>query len=926
MRKTLMKLKKNSLVIFLLFAIFAVPAISNAQTTGKIAGKVVDADTKEPLSGAQIMITAKWVDNKEIKLTRVMGTAADKDGYFFIINVPPGRYTILIQMMGYKTMKLTNVRVSVNRTYEITAKLNATVIAGEEVVVVAQPLEMKKDQTSSVRNVSSEDIEKLPVESIGAVVSMQPGVVAGHFRGGRFDEVSYLIDGMQVDESFYHTNRVADVNVEVVKEIEVITGTFNAEYGKAMSGIVNVVTKDGGNRFNGSGSVNLGNYYTPHKDVFIGLNDSEINRNKDYKFDLSGPIFKNYLNFIINGRYQDNKGHLNGIHRFNVDDYSDFTSDDSTQWYSEHNGTNEYVPMNWGKHYTFFGKLSLKPMNPLKVSLMFTWNDNKGQGYDHFYKYNPYGRATYYQTSKMTILQVNHMLSPAAFYEFKASYVDNYNGNYMYENPYDSRYVHDAYARSTGPGFLTGGQQKHHIRRTIRDTNLKFNLTWQLNKNHSMKTCCLYTHHNLDNKSISIRNKYYGTELEMQYEYDPEAKKRRYLYYEPVILPDSSIYSDIYQVKPFEFSCYLQDKMEFNEMVINLGIRYDYFNPNTRYPSQPRNPANQLDFPDNPEKMSTYPEAKPQYQISPRFGISYQLGKTALLRFAYGHFFQMPPLYALYQNHSFLIAPSDFSTTMGNPLINAQKTVRYEVGLWQKLMPGMNLEIAVFYRDIYDLLSAKIITTYNQIRYGLYSNKDYGNVRGLEVKYNFVYGPITANLNYTLQYTRGNADNPTFTFSRAGASMDPVNRMIPMSWDQRHTLNISVGYNKEDYGSTLTLYYNSGTPYTWSPLPESPLSRVNLFPNNSHKPSQVSVDLSAYYNLVDYKGLKLKLTLLVYNLLDRLNENSVYGSTGRAYTTIVREWDVKSHRSNFNDYWDRIKNPAMFSTPRMVKIGLGITF
>ena len=80
------------------------------------------------------------------------------------------------------------------------------------------------------------------------------------------------------------------------------------------------------------------------------------------------------------------------------------------------------------------------------------------------------------------------------------------------------------------------------------------------------------------------------------------------------------------------------------------------------------------------------------------------------------------------------------------------------------------------------------------------------------------------------------------------------------------------------------------------------------------------------YNLVDYKGLKLKLTLLVYNLLDRLNENSVYGSTGRAYTTIVREWDVKSHRSNFNDYWDRIKNPAMFSTPRMVKIGLGITF
>jgi len=918
--------KTNLLILLLFFVILAFPLVSNAQTTGKIAGKVVDANTGEPLPGAQIIVTAKWVEGKEIKLARVMGAAADKDGDFFIINVPPGKYTIVVQMMGYETIKLTNIRVSVNRTYEIKANLKPTVIQGQQVVVVAEPLEMKKDQTSSVRNVSSEEIEKLPVQSIGEVVAIQPGVVAGHFRGGRLDEVSYLIDGMQVDEAFYHTGRVANVNIEVVKEIEVITGTFNAEYGKAMSGIVNVVTKDGGDRFSGSGSINFGNYYTPHKEIFIGLRDSEIDRNKDYKFDLSGPILKNYLNFIINGRYQYNKGHLNGIHRFNVDDYSDFTSYDSTQWYSEHNGTNEYVPMNWGKHYTFFSKLSFKPMNPLKLSLMFTWNDDKSQGYDHFYKYNPYGRATYYRKSKMVAFQINHMPSPNAFYEFKASYVDNYNGNYVYKNPYDKRYVHDAYARSTGPGFLTGGQQKHNIKRTMKDINLKFDFTWQINKNHSLKTGWLYTHHDLDNKSVSIRNKYYGTGLEMEYEYDAEAHKRRYLYYEPVVLPDSSIYSDIYRVKPYEFSCYIQDKMEFDEMVINLGIRYDYFNSNTRYPSQPRNPANQLSFPNNPEKMSTYPKAKPRYQISPRLGISYQLGKTALLRFAYGHFFQMPPLYALYQNHSFLVAPSDFSTTMGNPLIGAQKTVRYEVGLWQELRPGMNLEVAVFYRDIYDLLSAKVITTYNQIRYGLYSNKDYGNVRGLEIKYDLVYGSITANLNYTLQYTRGNADSPTFTFNRAGANMDPVNRMIPMSWDQRHTLNISVGYNKQDYGATVTLYYNSGTPYTWSPLPENPLSRVNLFPNNSHMPSQISVDLNAYYYLLDYKGIKVKLTLLSYNLLDRLNETSVYGSTGRAYTSIVREWDVKSHRSNFNDYWDRIKNPAMFSAPRMIKIGLGITF
>jgi len=512
------------------------------------------------------------------------------------------------------------------------------------------------------------------------------------------------------------------------------------------------------------------------------------------------------------------------------------------------------------------------------------------------------------------------------FYEFKLSYIKNYNGNYVYKNPYDPRYVHDVYSRSFGVGFSTGGQQKHHIERTMKDYNFKYDITWQLNNNHSLKSGFLYSYHILDNNSFTIRNKYYGEKEEFIFYYDSTANKRIYPYYEPEVLPDSSTYTDIYKHKPFELSCYIQDKMEFEYMVINLGVRLDYFSPNTYYPSQWRNPANQLSFPNNPEKMSKYLKATPKYQISPRLGISYQLGKTALLHFAYGHFFQMPPLYAIYQNHSHMIPPFDFAVVMGNPQINAQKTVQYEIGLWQKLMEGMNLELTVYYRDIYNLLSAKVITTFNQIRYGLYSNKDYGNVRGLEAKYDINYKNLFINLNYTYQYTRGNADSPTFTFSRAGSRMDPVNRLIPMSWDQRHTLNISIGYYQPNYGASMTIQYNSGTPYTWAPLPESPLSQINLFPNNDYMPAKVNVDLNAHYNIFDFNGIKGRINLLVYNLFDRLNETGVYGTTGRAYTSIVRENDIKNHKSDFNDYWDIIKNPGMFSEPRLIKVGLDVTF
>ena len=926
-----MKCKRSKSLIFLVsLLVFTFPFISNAQTTGKIAGRVLDAVTGDPLPGTQIMVTGRWINDVEVDIPVTMGAVADVDGDFFILNVSPGSYTVLVQMMGYETMKLTNARVSVNRTFEIKVELNPTVLLGEEVIVVADVIAIKKDQTSSVRNISSEDINLLPVESVSQVVAMQPGVVVGHFRGGRSSEASYLIDGLQIDESFDHTGKIVDVDVDVVEEIEVITGTFNAEYGKAMSAIVNVITKDGGNRFEVSGSINSGNYYTPNNDVFIGLKNSEFDRNKDFRINIMGPIFKDHLSFLINGRYQNNKGYLNGIRRFKVDDYSDFTRQDSIHWYSENSGNNNYFPMSYGKNYSFFSKLTFKPTNPMKLSLMFTLNDDEWQAYDHYYKYNPDGRPTNYRESIMTAFQINHMLSRTVFYEFKASYVDNYNGSYVYKDPCDKRYVHDAYYhayyRSEGPGFLTGGQYKEHSRRTMKDINLKLDFNWQINKHHSIKTGFLYTYHDLDNKSISIRNKYYGTKNEFMLVYDSLKNKRIYENYEPVVLGDTSVYSDIYTARPYEFTYFIQDKMEYDEMVINLGLRYDYFNPNAKYPSQLRNPANQLSFPNNPEKMSTYPDVEPAYQISPRFGISYKLGKSALLRFNYGHFFQMTPLYSLYQNHSFLISPSDFSTTMGNPCIKAEKTIKYEVGLWQELLLGMNLEVAIFYKDIYDLLSARVITTFNQIKYGLYSNKDYGNVRGLEVKYDFVSGPIYANLNYTLQYTRGNADSPTFTFSRAGAKMDPVNRLIPMSWDQRHTLNISTGYNIRNYGTMLTMYYESGTTYSWSPLPESPLSRVNLFPNNSYKPHQVRVDLNAYYYLFRFKRMSVKLTLLVTNLLDRKNETWVYGSTGRAYTTIIRERNINNHRSNFNEYMDRIENPAMYSTPRMVKIGIGVAF
>jgi len=878
----------------------SLPSFGLSQTTGKLTGTILEKQSKTPLPGANIILDKTSY-----------GASADADGRFQIINIPPDLYSVSILMMGYKTMKLNEVRISTNRTISMDIEMEQTVIEGDVVIVEVDRLAQKKDQTGTIKNISGDAITSLPVENVGSVVNMQAGVVNGHFRGGRLTEVTYMIDGVHVDETFGGNGAAVEIQPEAVQDLEVITGTFNAEYGRAMSGVVNVVTKDGGQKFEGSASTALSFYLTDNTDIFIGLTPY-LNRSQDLKFSLGGPVLGEKITFFTNVRTQDNLGHLNGYRIFEVENMSSFYSDNPSEWISERSGDSTYVPMNTSNNQSLLFKLWFNFLKGVRFSLLHSTSNDTWFGYDHEFKYNPDGRSGSYKETDYSAFQWNHMITPKLFYELKLAYMDNYSGSYIYKDPIDTNYVHDKYLNNYGCGFFTGGQSKNHSILTMLDKTVKFDINWQANYQHSLKMGVLGIAHEVDHEWRAIRNKYEGAPPPFNDLYEPE------------VFGDSTVYADIYLVKPKEAAVYLQDKMEFDEMVINLGVRYDYFDPASVYPSNRRNPANQLVLPDS--MTSTYPEAPVIDQVSPRVGFAYQLGNAAVLHFSYGHFFQMPPLYAMYQNHSFLIGPNDYGTTMGNVLLKPEKTITYELGLWQELTRDVSLDVALFYRDIYNLLSTKIISTYNQIEYGLYSNKDYGNARGLEVKIDMGYGSFKGMVNYTLQYTRGNADQPTQTFNRAGNSMDPVNRLIPMSWDQRHTLNGTVMFSGKNYGGTVTAYYNSGSPYTFSPLSESILSRINLYPNNAYKPSTTNLDVSLYYNFKLKGNYKGKIDLTIYNLLDRLNENWVDSQTGRAYTAVIRETDIEGHRSDFNDYEDRIHNPSMYSAPRAVKLAIGINF
>ena len=999
MAKIIQNKKYKNLVIF-----FFVCSLYS-QTTGKISGIISDSNN-EPIIGASVSIIETGV-----------GIATDYEGFYYILNLYPGTYNLKINMIVFKSIIVENVIVSVNKTTSIDAQMEESFIEGEEVIVTASKISTKKDQSGTIKNISGEQIDILPIKDVQSIVTMQAGIVDGHFRGGRNTEVTYLVDGMRTDDTYGRDFQTVYLEPSVLRDLEIITGTFNAEYGRAMSGVVNQVTKDGGNKFESSFSTRYENYLSSNNNIFIGLDNPIVNLNQDYNFQFSGPIIKNKLTFFVNSRYQNNLGHLNGYDFFNVEDQSDFMYDNPSNYYSEHSGSHvietycsnskggeiynpetgehimeefeciqygdcEFIPINEEEEYLLFysgaqslideigcidlgnyygrtarfipaqirlkednfvpmnnfiassmlTKLTFKPSINLKFSLMNSFNQYESSIIDgyNFYKYSPDSRATNHSKNNFYSLFINYMFSSSSFMDLKFSYNNKKDGTYVYENPFDSRYAADEYTVSES-SFLQGGHDKFHNNKTINDFNFKFDFNSQINSVHNLKF-------GLDNFTHDLSIRHYTIK---------DANPDDYSDYIPTIDEGdpSSPFAEEYDIKSYEYSAYIQDKMEFSYMVINFGLRYDMFDPNTYYPSNYQDPDNAYyasycepeldDFGNllNPDWIpnedcditifgSIPLKSEVNYQISPRFALSYQID-DALVRFSYGHFFQMPPLYAMYANSDWTIPSNDYQIILGNPNLKAEKTVNYEFGYWEEINNSMSYEIVIFNKDIYNLLTTTTIQTLREVKYGLYANKDYGNARGIELIFDYQNGPLSFLANYTYQHTKGIADSPQSSFDREGENKDPLTRLLPLSWDQRHTFNVTFGYNKEKFGTTVSAYFNSGTAFTFEPISENALAEINLEPNNAYKPSNYLINLASYYNI---PVINARLTFEVYNLFDTLNEYTVNSQTGRAYSAILSESSEASFRNNYTTIEDTYQDPTHYGAPRSIKIGIEIRY
>jgi outer membrane receptor protein involved in Fe transport len=301
--------------------------------------------------------------------------------------------------------------------------------------------------------------------------------------------------------------------------------------------------------------------------------------------------------------------------------------------------------------------------------------------------------------------------------------------------------------------------------------------------------------------------------------------------------------------------------------------------------------------------------------LAPRLGVSYPITRDAALFFAYGHFYQMPPLRDIFQNADYMILRDLQSGivsygVLGNPDIRPEQTVQYQFGYKQAVTEWLGVDLSVFYKDIRDLLGVEFISTYNDAEYARLTNVDFGNVLGFTVAVEQRRrGLVSTALDYTWQMAQGNSSDPRETATRAEAGQDPRPRQVPFNWDQRHTLNLTMMLSRPaSFSVSSIVRIVSGQPYT--PAISAGFGGA-LGTNSGHKPAGMLVDLRGEKNLrVGQMGASV--FARAFNLFDsRYFNGFVFDNTGSP--------DYSRYPGA-----DRVQlaNPTRFYGPRRLEFGI----
>ena len=954
--RTIEVLMQRTRILLTFFTAFLLTMTLQAQTGGKISGKITDSRTSEPLPGANVVIEGTTI-----------GSSSDLEGDYVILNVPPAVYTVNISFIGYKRSQVRDVRVSSGFTVKLDIALEEGEIELEPVIVQGErtPL-IRKDLTNPVASISGESFNELPVTDISEVIGLQAGTTVDddgsiHIRGGYGNEIAYTVNGLNINNP-YGNSRSVGLATNAVQEVSVSSGTFTAEYGQALSGVVNYVTKEGGSKLSGGVKYLTGDRVSSRTDLFPEVNKFHLSNVSRFELTLGGPIIQNTFSFFVSGVYGYSNGTIYGTRIYRPEDSylsregfptTDPRRGSSTAPYyfapfshptsdlvGGPSGDGETVPLTWSQSYNVQGNLLYRLSRDLRFKYELVHDRSlgpSGSGNSSAFanRFKPDGRRLAKGEGYTQTVELTHVLSDRAFYTVKASHISDRTTSRAYDKISDPRYLPPFYLRSIGnTSFLTGGVDLFRFKQKTETIVGKIDAVVQA-EIHELKGGLEVRSHSVSAESYTLQ---FIDPAFPNIDPSPQNQLSGLYDFRPFVPTVDGGYL-YYTFHPLEISAYVQDKIElFQTIILNLGLRYEYFDPAADYnPLLSEELSNQTSiFVDKNKKKASVKQS-----LMPRVSFSFPITDKGTIRFSYGHFQQNGSLSSLYANPNFR-APLGTSPTFGNPNVNAQKSVQYELGLQQGLTENLKFDLTAYYKDVRDyIFTQTIITARGDLQYGVLTNLSYANTRGVSfslVKRRSPGDLLSATLDYTFQVSEGTRTSPSdeIFFNEEKGKLSET-YLVPFGFDRSHTITSTVTVSEpSDWNISLIGYIRTGTPYT----PSFPSSVVPIVfvQNSDRQPVQWNTDLriEKYFKFgeIDYS-----VYLIVDNLFDTQNEQFVYSNSGRALYNIeetINPFQFADLRnriaradpgmiplSSVDQYYAR---PENVSSPRLVRLGVSVKF
>lgn len=767
-----MKLSWTPLTLAAL-ALLALAASPTEAQTGKLTGVVTDASTGNPLPGVQVFVEGTG-----------RGALTQENGRYFLVNLTPGTYTVVAQLIGYATVRKENVLIAIDITRTLDFQMPSQAVAVEEIVVEAERVPLVEvRQTGSANAITAESIEALPVTNIQGVLALQSGLLEVPYntdviafseqrrtgtspiriRGGRGGETLTLIDGIPVN-NFVFGNVALDVTNEAVQQVSVKRGGFDPEYGNALSGIIDIATKEGGRELTGAID-----YQTSSIAGALGSDADDLRSFDFLEGFLSGPVpgTDGKLRYMVAGRQESG---ADRVLQFDDDVYNPFSPDTGRFTYSL-----DLYPgwraLGYNDQRDLFikGTYYFTPARKLNVSFVdyervlqrfdFDWGftgfdaaaqceqvygneenveDVCGNYYDAdraaqdgrslgFRRYQFLSPASISLDRQLYTAKWDHTIGRTA-YKFTVGRLDqsretcNYfsgvcMGARIADTNFNGRFVTPGVTANhpaEGTEGVSGGE-------TLSTDVARFDIASQVSDNHNLK---------------------FGLYLERHDVVFDE--------FQDVGLNNIFIIGSHYEAEPWNAAAYIQDKIEYDFLTLSLGFRFDYGKAGGLFFDNPLDPTNgttAFDVCENPEAFgetrARFPslaactddrallqeaasiafqddmaEAPLRKQFSPRLGLSFPVTDGASLYFNFGRYSQNPLLNNIYQGTAIGTqyegtpqGPAFFNSVssvfVGNPNLLTERTTSYEIGFVSEFLEDFAVTGVVFSKDQFGLTGVR---------------------------------------------------------------------------------------------------------------------------------------------------------------------------------------------------------------------------